>query len=99
LSLFTAMELEKSVCGESQVDVELLKRNTYYRGDYDRNSPVIERFWTVLGKMFNNDQRKLFLIFVWGRDTLPTNDKDFIYKFQINTFDVAENIVDKTLPR
>ena len=30
LSLFTANELEEAVCGNGQIDVELLKRNTAY---------------------------------------------------------------------
>ncbi|CAF5040646.1 unnamed protein product, partial [Rotaria sp. Silwood1] len=62
LNLFTAKELEEAVCGKDQIDIELLKRNTLYGGDYNKNSPPIERFWIVLNEMFNNDQKNLFLI-------------------------------------
>ena len=98
LSLYTGKELEEAVCGKGEIDIELLKRNTSYGGEYNQTSPVIERFWTVLKDMFNEEQKKSFLIFVWGRSTLPTKDEDFRNKFIINPFDVYGGDVDKTLP-
>jgi hypothetical protein len=85
LTLFTANELEEVVCGKGEIDVLLLKRNTVYRGNYNENSPHIQRFWTVLNEMFDEAQKKLFLIFVWGRSTLPIKDEDFTAKFIIDT--------------
>ncbi len=99
LSLFTAKELEEAVCGKGRIDIELLKRNTYYGGEYNADSPPMERFWTVLNEMFNDEQKKSFLIFVWGRSTLPSRDEDFQSKFILNKFDVYDGEVDKTLPR
>jgi hypothetical protein len=99
LSLFTAKELEEAVCGKDRIDIELLKRNTYYGGEYSADSPPMERFWTVLNEMFNDEQKKSFLIFVWGRSTLPSRDEDFQSKFILNKFDVYDGEVDKTLPR
>jgi hypothetical protein len=99
LNLFTANELEEAVCGKGQIDVELLKRNTIYGVRYNQDSPVIQRFWTVFGEMFNDEQRKLFLIFVWGRSTLPRRDEDFNYNFTISAYEVDDNPVDRALPR
>jgi hypothetical protein len=47
----------------------------------------------------NNEQKKLFLTFVWGRKTLPSKDQDFAMKFTINQYHVDETDVDKALPR
>ena len=100
LNLFTNNELERKVCGHGRIDLELLKRNTSYGNDYTAEDPVIERFWTVMNDMFTDEQKKLFLIFVWGRSTLPTSDKDFQSPFVITRLDVSdETDVDRTLPR
>ncbi|CAF0744045.1 unnamed protein product [Didymodactylos carnosus] len=99
LSLFTAGELEESVCGKGEMDVELLKRNTSYGGDCTQDSPCIQRFWTVLSEMFTEEQKKLFLKFVWGRCTLPSQDTDFTSKFTINPYDISSGPVDGALPR
>ncbi|CAF1293234.1 unnamed protein product [Rotaria sordida] len=99
LTLFTANELEEAICGKGEIDVLLLKRNTIYRGDYNENSPHIQQFWIVLNEMFSELQKKLFLIFVWGRSTLPKLDKDFTSKFIIQTISYDNNHeIDQMLP-
>ncbi|CAF3947497.1 unnamed protein product, partial [Rotaria sordida] len=100
LTLFTADELEIAICGKGEIDVLLLKRNTIYSDQYNENSPHIQRFWTVLNEMFDEEQKKLFLIFVWGRSTLPREDKEFTTKFIIQTiFPNANHETDQMLPR
>ena len=101
LSLFTAHELEEAVCGKAQIDVDILKRNTYYGSDSNENTPHIQHFWKVFCDMFTDEQKKLFLTFVWGRNTLPSRDEDFQSKFIIASYDVSdsEENVDRALPR
>ncbi|CAF4860740.1 unnamed protein product [Rotaria sp. Silwood1] len=99
LSLFTANEIEELVCGKGEMDVDLLRRNTVYSGRYNQNLPVIQHFWTILRNIFNEEQRKLFLKFVWGRCTLPSCDDDFETKFFIEPYNQPRELIDKTLPR
>ncbi|CAF4988859.1 unnamed protein product, partial [Rotaria magnacalcarata] len=68
MTLFTAHELEEAVCGKGYIDIEMLKRHMRYKND-NVSSPRIQRFWSVFSEMFSEEQRKLFLIFVWGRST------------------------------
>ena len=79
LQLFTAAELEELVCGEREIDVELMKRHTTYVKYKDTNAVVVN-FWKVLEE-FTNEERVLFLRFVWGRTRLPAagrwNEKPF----------------------
>ena len=69
-TLFTPKELKVIVSGRSDINVELLKKNTVYRGGYTGKEPVITYFWQVL-KNFTNEERELYLRFVWGRSRLP----------------------------
>ncbi|CAF1317334.1 unnamed protein product [Rotaria magnacalcarata] len=69
LTILTANELQEAVCGNGRIDIELLKRNTRYNNT-SLESPYIQRFWKILSEMFNEEQKKLFLKFVWGRTTL-----------------------------
>ena len=99
LNLLTASQLEEAVCGKGSIDVELLKRNTIYGHGFNQSSPVIERFWKVMGEMFTEEQKKMLLVFAWGRSTLPIRDEDFTSKFTICKGDVESGNVDQALPR
>jgi hypothetical protein len=57
-------------------------------------SPYIQRFWNVLTEMLNEEQKKIFLKFVWGRNALPTKHEDFTEKFSINLIIRNESEVD-----
>ena len=82
LPLYTEKELELMICGESLIDIEYLKRNTIYKLPVKANDLRCIWLFQILHE-FTSKQRKLFLRFVWGRNRLPANEKDFIQKFQI----------------
>ena len=81
LPLFCAHELQDTLCGSSDVDVETLKRVVEYEG-YDGDEPVIQNFWTVLRESTSHD-RKAFLQYVWARSRLPSRVADFETPFKI----------------
>lgn len=91
--LFTGEELRDTLCGNPEVDVDLLKRVVEYEG-YDPEDAVIEYFWQTLREI-SNDERKQFLQFVWARNRLPIRESDFeapfkIQKDAVNTGDRAD---------
>jgi HECT-domain (ubiquitin-transferase)/SPRY domain len=79
--LFTGEELRDTLCGNPEVDVDLLKRVVEYEG-YDPEDLVIEYFWQTLREI-TNDERKQFLQFVWARNRLPIREADFEAPFKI----------------
>ena len=81
LSLFTGEQLRDIMCGNPDVDVEMLRRVTEYEG-YKNDDEVISYFWEVLREM-TTSERKLFLQFVWARNRLPLKESDFDAPFKI----------------
>lgn len=81
LSMFTGQELQDIVCGNPDIDVELLRRVVEYEG-YEENDEVVTFFWEVLREM-TTSERKLFLQFVWARNRLPLKESDFDAPFKI----------------
>ncbi|KAK1745265.1 HECT domain-containing protein [Skeletonema marinoi] len=81
LSAFTGEQLRDIMCGNPDIDVEMLRRVTEYEG-YNNDDDVISHFWEVLREM-TTSERKLFLQFVWARNRLPLKESDFDAPFKI----------------
>lgn len=75
LSLFTWREMERMLCGNKTVSVDLLRRHTVYRG-IEETAPCVGYFWTVLTE-FAQEERRRFVKFAWGQERLPATDADF----------------------
>ncbi|ESO89418.1 hypothetical protein LOTGIDRAFT_218809 [Lottia gigantea] len=75
LSLFTGFELETMVCGSPDIPLTLLKAVATYKG-IESTSSLIQWFWETM-EDFTNNERSLFLRFVWGRTRLPRTIADF----------------------
>ncbi|CAH0559020.1 unnamed protein product [Brassicogethes aeneus] len=75
LSLFSGYELETMVCGSPDIPLTLLKSVATYKG-VDSSASLIQWFWEVMEE-FTNQERSLFLRFVWGRTRLPRTIADF----------------------
>lgn len=81
LPLLSGKELQDAICGNPEVDVNLLKAVVEYEG-YEEDDDVVQYFWQTLYEM-SNDERKLFLQFVWARNRLPVRESDFGAPFKI----------------
>ncbi|RWS12697.1 E3 ubiquitin-protein ligase HERC2-like protein [Dinothrombium tinctorium] len=90
LSLATGSELESLVCGNAEIPLDLLKSVTTYKG-VEPDSSLVQWFWKVMEE-FSNEERSLFLRFVWGRTRLPTTIADFRGK------DFVLQVLDKYVP-
>lgn len=83
-------QLESRACGQKTIEIDKLKAITEYSGANEK-SPIIKRFWRVL-TAFDDDQRQMYLKFVWGRSRLPIDTKGMRQRHRI---DVC-NHMDKT---
>jgi len=83
LLLMTPKDLEFTICGREEVDIEILKQHTLYHGcsPHDKH---IEYFWQAM-ESFSHTERSLFLRFAWGRSRLPPSF-DFNKYFEIHAF-------------
>ena len=74
-------DLEEKICGNLIVDVEWLKKNTIYES-WSESDSIIQWFWQAF-KKFTNDERILYLKFVWGRSRLPLTADGYSHKHKI----------------
>ena len=84
LNLLTGSELEILVCGNPEIDLELLKSCTEYRS-CQSNSQHVQFFWQAM-ESFNTEERQAFIRFVWGRSRLPLTAAGFSSQFRIQGF-------------
>ncbi|OII74634.1 large protein with a SPRY domain and HECT domain [Cryptosporidium ubiquitum] len=100
LELQTHEELEKLVCGNPSIDVELLKQHTKYTG-YSSSDQIISWFWDIISEM-SVLQQQMFLRFVWGRSRLPSKGAQWennmeivkVYAFENSIYVNETNIVE-----
>lgn len=82
LSLFSWYDLEVMVCGNPEIDVEVLRKHTIYRG-LSSGSALVKNLWKCL-ESFNTEERRMFLRFVWGRSRLPLSESEWTRPFTVH---------------
>lgn len=95
LCLLSGEELRDEVCGNPDIDVDLLRRVVEYEG-YTESDDVVQFFWETLREL-SNDERKAFLQFVWARNRLPLKESDFEAPFKIQK-DTGKKCGEQALP-
>jgi len=85
LSLLTYKQVEIRACGSKTIEVDRLKSITSYSAcsETDKHGG---RFWRVFEAM-NDEQRSLYLKFVWGRSRLPLDLTKLEYKHEVRLMD------------
>jgi hypothetical protein len=96
LPLFNASELELVVSGSRNVDVKLLRQCTEYDG-LQPDSALVCNFWSVLEEM-SNDEKTMFLRFVWARSRMPATAQDLPMNFKLCAATTPAAEADRYLP-
>lgn len=86
-------DVERIVCGSRNIDISRLQENTDYDDDVTAEDPHIKFFWETL-KEFNEEEKVLFLKFVWARPTLPPKGLEFQQRMKIQSA-VGDDAADK----
>jgi hypothetical protein len=82
LPILSGKILRGLICGADTVDISLLRANTEYDEGISESDEHVQWLWKVL-ESFNTDQRKMFLRFVWARDSLPSASVEFNQRFRV----------------
>jgi len=92
--LLTLDEIEERICGSPEIDLQLLRRKTSYKG-VKEDSKHVKWFWNVL-EQFSKEDRKRFIQFAWARSRLPhdmaTNSN---LKMNLNFTKTSDNALPK----
>ena len=94
MKLYTWRELEYKVCGKPSIDLHHLRAITKYSG-CSEDDETCKRFWRVL-ESFSDEEKSLYLKFVWGRSRLPLVDEKFGDKHTIKL--ISPPNLDQSLP-
>jgi E3 ubiquitin-protein ligase HERC2 len=91
-SMLSWEEIEIRAVGEKTVDPEKLKKITEYESCSD-SSPIVKMFWEVFEE-FSEEDKQLYLKFVWGRQRLPCDLTNLRYKHTIyyNDYESGESL-------
>lgn len=93
LKMISWQDLEYKVVGEQIIDIDRLKKMANYISCSEKHD-TIKKFWRVLAS-FNNEQRRQYLRFVWGRERLPHASEVDVDTHQI---ELAESKSKQSLP-
>jgi hypothetical protein len=90
LALLSWRELSQRVCGDSRLNIDLLRRRTVYApARYTHDHPVVQNFWRCL-ESFSPEEQGKFLQFAWARSRLPpANEADATWRLKVNILEAA----------
>jgi hypothetical protein len=83
LSFLTWEEVELRACGTKDITTEALKAISVYNVGEDNKH--VKMFWEMF-EAFDQDDRKRYLKFVWGRTKIPIDTSNLSNKHQFNVY-------------
>lgn len=83
LAMFSCEEIERKICGAPHISIGVLRANVVYDG-IDESEQNVKWLWEILDEM-SQEQRALFLQFVWARSRLPVLPSQMTMKFKIQS--------------
>ncbi|MDP2438848.1 MAG: hypothetical protein Q8P67_24145, partial [archaeon] len=81
LEVFSWQELERRICGDPLIDIDILFQHTTYGRNTSEEQPHIRAFWEVL-RSFDYDDRRKFLRFAWAQDRMPPAEGSWKMKIE-----------------
>lgn len=82
-------QIEKRATGSKSLDITEFKKATRYEGCYESDEHI-QFFWRAMHS-FNDEERSLYLKFVWGRSRLPAKTDQF-HKITSLTYNERANL-------
>eukprot|EP00501_MAST-03F_sp_TOSAG23-6_P001962 GSMAST32.ASY1.ANO1.2046.1 assembled CDS len=82
LAMLTWKEMRTMVCGQHEVNIDMLAENTEYDDDISIDDPHVQSFWRTL-RNFTTEDKCAFMRFVWARSRLPATSEEMTQKFKI----------------
>ncbi|CEM37948.1 unnamed protein product [Vitrella brassicaformis CCMP3155] len=70
LELFAPEELERLICGSTDLDFQALEKSTRYGDGFTPDSATVKRFWEIAHQLSTDDKKQL-LAFATGSDRVP----------------------------
>ena len=77
IKLYSWNELEFKICGKPTFKVEALKKITRYEDCCEKDDFILF-FWKALEE-FTDEERSMYLRFVWGRSRMPTYAENYTH--------------------
>lgn len=87
-------DIEKRASG-GEIETQILKNISDYR-ECSQDQNLIKWFWKMF-EAFTQEERKMYLKFVWGRSKIPVDTTNLAYRHRITCFrDWPENALPKS---
>ena len=89
IKLYSWRELEIKICGKPTIDIAALKKMTVY-SNCSESDIHVKYFWQILTE-FTDEERSLYLRFVWGRSRMPSYTENFSHCIYVKSSSNADN--------